>query len=398
MGQTGHLRRCEAMARDTRKRWLARITLVALAGLIGLAVWLRWRTQPRLDKAPGPAVLHETGPLGPTDPDASLVVTESLHDKPEHRTRVVRYDFKNGRVQPPETLWEGSYQRFGSLGGLPPIVANRYLVAASGSVIDLQEKTLIHEGAGRLLEVRGDRVVSGVSNDWGKLERLAAFNFRTCVIDKLTDREAEEFRLRSELREERSPDGMKSVVASKNVLTLFHVGHPPKEWGIFKLGDYPTHSGLWIDNERFLTQDGNGNLLTVRLDGTRVPVMRVPLEAKTKSSPYFRRDTDGRIIYSCSGTQFFIDTEAKSWERCEWESRGHGFEESCDDQMRRIYRYKGTEIARSPFWTRMGPYEALTTESYIAVFVESDLLVWSAGTGKWTTLGTRTDQIAGWIK
>ncbi len=185
------------MTRNERKRWLTRIALVALAGLIGLTLWLRWRTQSRTDLEFGPAVLHATGPLGPTDPDASLVVTETLHGEHEHQTRAVRYDFKNGQVQPPETLWEGPYRRFGSLS-LQPIIENRYLVSFGGSVIDLREKALIHEGAGRLIEVRGDRVVSAFVNDSGKLGRLVAFNPRTRAIEKLTDREAEEFRLRGE--------------------------------------------------------------------------------------------------------------------------------------------------------------------------------------------------------
>jgi hypothetical protein len=247
------------------------------------------------------------------------------------------------------------------------------------------------------MEVRGDRVVSGVYDDSGKLERLVAFNLRTQVIDKLTDREAEEFTLRSKLLGERSPDGMKSVQEGKNSLTLCQVGHPPKELGTFKVGEYPSHSALWLDNHRFLTHDGNGNLLAVGLDGVRVPMMQVPVEEKKDGTAYFRRDTDRRIIYRCGREQFLINAEAKTWERCEWDSRGHGFEESCDDRMHRVYRYKGTEIARSPFWTRLGP-ETLTTDSYIAVWIESDLRVWSAGTGNWTTLGKQTDQIAGWIK
>lgn len=385
------------MTRDARKRWPTLIALVALALLIGLGVW--WRTRPRPGAEFGPAVLHATGPLGPTDPDASLVVTEMHHDEPVHRTRVVRYDFKNGRVQPPETLWEGSYRRLGGLGLSPPIIENRYLVAGNGSVFDLREKTLIHEGAGRLMEARGDRVVSGFYDpDRGTLERLVAFNWRTRAIEKLTDREAETITQGSKLLGERSPDGTKSVTASGGSLTLHRVGRLSKDWGPFQIGDDPPPFGLWLDNDRFLTQDGNGNLLAVMLDGTRVPVVQVPVEDKTARWPYFRRDSDGRIIYRCGREQFLINADAKTWERSEWDSLAHGFEESSDGQSRRVYRYKGTEIARSPFWTRLGPYEALTTPGYIAVWVESDLRVWSAGTGKWTTLGKHTDQIAGWIK
>jgi hypothetical protein len=407
------------MTRDARKHWPARIALVALGvliglvGLIGLVNYtakLRELAQPRPADVPdpadvtGPPVFHETGPVGPpapTNPNASLVVTEFLHDQPEHRTRVVRYDFKNGQVQPPETLWEGPYRRFGIPDGLQPIIEGRYLVALSGSVIDLREKTLIHEGAGRLMEVRGDRVVSALLNDSRKVERLVAFNLRTRAIEKLTDREVEEFTLRCEatLPGERSPDGLKSVyVSDDKSLKLYRVGQRSKQLGRLEIDPYSSVA-VWLDNEHFLTQDGNGQLIEVDLDGARVPVMQVPVEEKTARWSGFQRDTDGRIIYACGRERFVINTEAKTWERGAWVSHGHGFEESSlgDDQKRRVYRYKGTEILRSPFWTRLG-HEALTTESYIAVKVESDLCVWFAGTGEWTTLGTHTHQIAGWIK
>ncbi len=190
---------------------------------------------------------------------------------------------------------------------------------------------------------------------------------------------------------------MKAVyITDDKSLRLYRVGQPSKKLERLEVDPYPVPA-VWLDNERFLTQDGNGHLIEVDLDGARVPVVRVPVEEKAARGSFFRRDADGRIIYSCGGEQFLINTEAKSWERCEWESRGHGFEESSDGQHRRIYRYKRTEIARSPFWTRLGP-EALTTPGSIAVFGESDLFVWSAGTGKWTKLSNRHCQIAGWIR
>jgi hypothetical protein len=390
------------MTQDTRKRWRRGIAVLAiLIAMLGLTALLRVVTQPRLGVEIGAAVLHSTGPLGPPAPDASLIVTEHEAEGGKvTRCRVVRYDFKNGRLQPSETLWEGSSNRFGH-PSTRPIIDNRYLCSWNGSVIDLQEKTLIHEGAGRLIEVRGDRVVSGFFNDRGKLERLVAFNLRTRATEKLTDREVEAITFRATepwSPDELSPDGTKVVRGYENRITLYRVGQPPKDWGRFQIGESPLWLGVWLDDDRFLTQDGNGNLLTVDLDGARVPVMRIPVKEK-KDNWRLHRDSDGRIIYSCWPEHFFINTEAKTWEPCEWVSLGHGFEESSrgDDQFRRVYRYKGTEIARSPFWTLSGPAE-VTTEGFIAVWVEGRLQVWSAGTGNWTKLSARTNQIAGWVK
>ncbi len=408
------------MTRDARKRWLTRITLVALTGLIGLGVWLRWGTPPRPADAPGPddtaipawllhetvpPVFHKTGPLGPPGTDASLVVAENFSARPEHRIRVVRYDFKNGRVQPPETLWEGSYRDF---FGAEALIENRYLVCSWGGVIDLQEKTLIHKGVGRLIDVLDDRVVSGVYKDAFDLERPVSFNLRTRTIEKLTECEVNEFEQRGSSgfwRGIRSPDRMKSVEAWSYSLTLNHVGQPPKEWGRFNRTGLH-RAGLWLDNERFLTQDDYGNLLTVGLDGVRVPVMEIPVAEKNLTwhlfaPDGFERDADGRIIYTCGRECFFINTEAKTWERCEWKSLGHGFEQGCfrDDQGRSVYRYKGTEILRAPDWTHvLETPEALTTEGYIAVWAGRRVRVWFAGTGEWTTLGENTRFLAGWIK
>lgn len=445
------------MTRDARKRWLTRITLAALTGLIGLGMWLPWGFSPRPADAPGPddqavpaaapgpavpqaadvtgpVVLQaadeinapdtrETGPLGPLGPDVSLVVAEleAVPGRHAHRTRVIRYDFKNGQVQPPETVWDGPFDHFNYPASWQPIIENRYLFAANGSVLDLQEKILIHQGAGRLIEVSGDRVISGVYSPEGELERLVAFSLQARAIEQLTDHELETLIPRSHLIGPRSPDGMKCVFCWDDTLLLQRVGQPTKDLGRVNVGENNFYPGLWLDNERFLTQDGYGNLLTVGLDGVRVPVVRVPIkplprwegpalfpdvlpvqvpvEEEVNSWFEFRRDADGRIIYECNGREhFFINTEAKTWERCQWESRGHGFAERSlgDDKCRRIWRYKGTEIARSPYCA-FGT-AAKTTEGYIAVFVESGLCVWSVGTGKWTNLGTRTHCIAGWIK
>jgi hypothetical protein len=392
----------KAVTRDTRKRWRRRIAVVAiLVAMLGITALLRVLTRGHLGEKFGPAVFHETGPLGPTDPDASLIVTEHGGEGGKvTRCRVVRYDFKSGQIQPPETVWEGPWSQFVASHEL---IDNRYLVSGCGSVIDLKEKTLIHEGAGRLIEVCGDRVVSGFFNDRDKLERLLSFNLRTRAIEKLTDRETEAITFRateSRLPSEVSPDGTKVVHGYRDQITLYRVGHPPKNLGRFKIGEMPFESGVWLNDEYFLTQDGNGKLLTVNLDGVRVPVVQIPVKEQDSHRWQLQRDADGQIIYSCGSESFSIDAEAKTWkrcERCEWASLGHGFERSGDDQYRFIYRYKGTEIARAPFFTRLGPIEA-TTNGYIAVWVGGSLGVWSAGTGKWTTLEVRTHQIAGWIQ
>src|SRR5262245_578115 len=101
------------MTQDTRKRWRRRIALVAvLLGVLGFPALLRAVTRHHPDPDIGPAVLRDTGRLGPPDPDASLIVTEHEAEGGKvTRCRVVRYEFKSGRIQSPETVWEGSWNQ-----------------------------------------------------------------------------------------------------------------------------------------------------------------------------------------------------------------------------------------------------------------------------------------------
>jgi hypothetical protein len=167
---------------------------------------------------------------------------------------------------------------------------------------------------------------------------------------------------------------------------------------------------LWLDSERFLTQDGNGNLITVALDGTRTPVVSIPVPREMFNSPTLERDPDGRIIYWCDGDgpgldTFFIDADAKTWERCERVSLGHGFDASWSPDWlgRYTVRHRGEEIGDP----RPGPgagralpnRDAAATDGRLAlVGQDRRVRVWSAGTGTWTTLDLHADDFIAWLK
>ncbi|MCI0705074.1 MAG: hypothetical protein L0241_28775, partial [Planctomycetia bacterium] len=151
-------------------------------------------------------------------------------------------------------------------------------------------------------------------------------------------------------------------------------------------------------------------LLAVALDGTRSPVVSVPVPQEMGNAPDLTRDPDGRIVYWCDGDRgfldaFFIDVEAKTWERCEWASLGHGFDVSWSPDWlgNHTVRYRGEEIGDP----RPGPgagralpnYNAASTDGQLAlVGQDRRVRVWSAGTDAWTTLDLRANTLIGWLK
>jgi hypothetical protein len=189
-------------------------------------------------------------------------------------------------------------------------------------------------------------------------------------------------------------------------LTLHRVGHAPQPLGTFGVSYHPlwTTSGnppvLWLDNERFLTQDGNGNLIAVALDRTRSPVVEVPAKQEVEGGLDLERDPDGRIVYTCGDDRFFIDVGAKTWERCEWASLGRGFDASWKPDWlgRYTIRYQGKEIGESHEWL-VSPRRAASTDGRLAIRGDDPRVrVWSAGTGTWTELELRVDMLVGWLK
>jgi hypothetical protein len=303
-------------------------------------------------------------------------------------------------------VWEGPSDFF-SVAWKHQIVGNRFVVTATGGVIDVWEKRALHEGSGELLEATDERVVSG--RDCGSSQprnRIVSFNLLTRKAQRLTGREAEPYALPGK----RSPDGTKSVETMFSELVLHRVGHPPQSLGHFWVhqsvnssnkGDPPV---LWLDADRFLTQDGNGRLIAVALDGTRTPVVNVPAKLGVIGAPHLFRNPDGRIVYWCGLEAFAIDVEAGTGERCEWASLGSGFDASWepDWRTRHVIRYRGEEIGRLRGWPHNTGH-AVSTDGYVAIADERDgsstgVQVWSAGTAKWIDLDVRAAPIVGWMK
>jgi hypothetical protein len=385
----------EAVTRDALRRRLR--VVVAVAAVVGLSAWLG----PKLRRTPA----------GPPDGDASLLVLVHRHRSGvEDRHQLLRVPFKGGESRPAETVWEGDSRPFYSLGW-HRIIDGRYVVAGDGTVIDVWERRELHrtDPEGGRVESNSERVISGVHTDRARV-RIVCFDLKTRTARKLTGPEAEPFALPGV----RSPDGTKSFtwLNGDSDITLHRVGHAPRPLGAFWASESERRPNtgvppaLWLDNERFLTQHGNGNLITVALGGTRTPAVTVPVKQERVVSPHLQRDPGGRIVYTCAGEGFLIDVDAKTWERIEWAALGHGFDARWEPNGRGRYviRYGGREIGDSRGKPHAeGHYnssQSVTADGRLAIIdaASRQVRVWSAGSGEWTTLDTPADGLVGWLK
>jgi hypothetical protein len=371
-----------------------RAIVIALA----LAVAASGSAQPPVAPAPRPA-----------GGEVSLLAIQGEVDQrgTVSRCRSLRVRFRDGVAQRPETIWVGAYATIGSepFG----LVKGRYIVSSTGGVLDVAAGRVVHKVPfGYQCRIQGNQVVYQEDVGGGHSRRVA-FDLVTHNVEQVAGfgNEDEDFG-----REDVSPDRRKAVVMPwRGQLTLYEVGKKPRSLGKgFEAEFRPVggpnlwwHPVLWLDDDRILTQVSNGELVIVKLHGTRTPVVRFPVEKQLQVPPSFSRDPAGRIIYKCGREHFAIEVATGKWERREWADLGHGFDRSYrESQGGYTLRYKERVIGR----TRSA--DIATCEGHLAAELEElgwplddgsqEVWVWSVATGRWSRSGIWANHLVGWMK
>lgn len=345
------------------------------------------------------------------DPDATLVLVEEVPDKDGtvRKRRLVRVGVRNGKVRPPETVWEGDQRFLGHFGG-HRLARDRFLVTNFGGVIDLQSKKVISsEMHGHLDAVEGSLVyywIANVTRDEG----MFTFDLDTQEIHRV----AKLGQGRLLLRGLRSPDGTKSVSAMFNELTL-HEGAKATSLGkgfnvkMSLLSSYaPDTPAVWLDRDHILAQVNNGELVAVDLKGKQKPVVTIPIEKDPLRPPRLSRDPTGRIVYECGDEAFEVDAKAGKWARIEWTNLGHGFQISraSNPKFTHTFRHNGRDIGSVPCFADL-PGRIAATAGHLAVVTSSDgtglaasmsVRIWCAASGEWATVKLPPNCLVGWTK
>jgi hypothetical protein len=253
--------------------------------------------------------------------------------------------------------------------GKARVINKRYIVTEYGGVIDAQAgRLLLDQGYGsELVGVEGGKVVYRLHDL--RAPRIDQKDPKE-VVEKFGDWSfdlAKGTRVRPAekhwaLRGTMSPDRSKAVFSGGRGTLWLDLGNGAEQQELGKNfavthDKYTEHPFelrapvLWLDNERILTQQGNGKMVTVNLQGTVTPVCAIAGAPAVNDSPRLTRDPKKRIIYQCGRAEYVIDVDRKSAAPLEEYALGHGFETPVETGPRgfRTIRFEGQAVGTDVF-------------------------------------------------
>jgi hypothetical protein len=331
----------------------------------------------------------------------------------ERTQDLIRYNFEKGELISTETIVSnpGGQLRFNC--DESRVYRNRYVITDFGDIVDLTTRQFIHRGGSgsgytRLLEVEGDYVYIH------QPQAETYYYFDLANLETVDLEDPGSWALPGLL----SPDRSKSVTSgglNGGQIWLHELNGETELLGEGFYVEYSEVSSsfagvplLWLDNERILTQQSNGVLVLITIDGSVVPVVNIDLSAFDSAPSGLNgalhaslfRNLSGDIIYSISlltpedgfrENRFVIDVETNSYSLYndpEWITLGHEFEYSPEEDPA-VLRYKGKEIGTEEYF--IARY-VRTTDGHLATISRetseypTSIKVWSRASGKWTSM------------
>lgn len=299
--------------------------------------------------------------------------------------QIYRFDLENGEVVSKE-LVVSTEETIYFHGSTDRIYQNRFLVTDGGEIFDLVEKKMILNEAGDLHRIEGNKIFYRVNRS--DRQGLFVYDLENRQYAKVG--EADDRMLFAEL----SPDGTKSLEWSCPVDEGCRI--EMREFGkgvtrVFK-GDFRVQRDsracervevpvFWVDNERFLTQKDNGEILLGNVNGRIKKLLKFKINELPGGNPKFFRDKNGRIVYQCV-LDFLIDVDKKAVSI--YNPLGEGFSEYKNE-----YFLHGKSIGAFD-----GGYAINTKDYLVAEYWEKALngdntpgvRIWSTFKKTWTTV------------
>jgi hypothetical protein len=278
----------------------------------------------------------------------------------------------------------------------------RYVITQFGGVVDAKEGRIIHDQKdGYLLGVEKDRVVYRLYDPYSpnlkaipapeRVEQFGVFEFNLQTRTRARP-EAKHWYLGGI----KSPDQSKAIAQSCwDELYLNDVDGTQRKLAEGKkvtvskyraLGQFEIRRPvLWLDNERVLTQEANGRLVTLNTKGEVERVCEIAGVPAVLDAPRLWRDPKGRIVYSCGRAEYVIDMERKTASPLEEYALGHGFETTVETGVRGLHElyFEGKSIGVGLF----SPQEARTAHEVIAIRDLGDMGSRRSVSVLWTKLG-----------
>jgi hypothetical protein len=296
-----------------------------------------------------------------------LVEFVRTDNKEKNADRLIRSTLKPDGSFTKDVVFTAKRGFFGD-PGKARIIDKRYVVTEYGGVIDAKEgRALLDlQFSSELLGVEGGRFFFRVHDPSStintKVPKKVAEKFGDWAVDLAKGTRARPAEKHWALRGTLSPNRSKAVYhaepgtlwldqgtrARKQLGTDFTVTHNKHAENTFHRFAAPI---LWLDNDRILTQQGNGKMVTLDMQGTVTPVCEIAGVPAVNKSPSLTRDPKNRIIYKCGRAEYVIDVVQKSAAPLEEYALGHGFVTTVETgprEFRTIY-FEGRAVGAGVF-------------------------------------------------
>jgi hypothetical protein len=301
--------------------------------------------------------------------------------------------------------------------GRARIADGRYIVTEFGGVVDAREGRIIHDQTrGYLLGIEKGQVVYrlydpssnlAVIRAPGRADQFGVFEFNLGTRTRGRP-EARHWYLEGV----KSPDRSKAVAQSYwGVLYLNAVDGAQKKLGEGRrvtrskyAGDFETPVPiLWLDNERILTQEANGKLVTLDTQGRVEPICTIAGVPAVLDRPRLWRDPKGRIVYQCGRSDYVIDVDGKSATPLEEYALGHGFETTVEAGTRGLRELfsEGKRIGSgvfSPEEIRTGPDVIARRNLGDSGTRRSVSVLWTKLGFQWRSFDMDYGGVIGWVQ
>lgn len=338
--------------------------------------------------------------------DVALIAVECVAVKGLcEQQNLVRFRFRNGVLVSQDVILNTKTVRVRFALNDNQLYRNRYVINRSADIVDVQNKQVLHEGDGEYVATEGDRIIQRLDSS-----RTKGYFYYDLKTDRY--RRLSRF-MKWELPGLLSPDQTKSVEGDGDSIWLHRLGRPKKLLGSgfsvqaeIYVSFFARPPVFWLDDTRILTQKNNGEVVSLQLDGTVTPIVKIPINEPNDAEPSFHRDLDGRIIYRVSGRRFVINVDEKSYSAHEWSTLGFGFdaENERNASYGHVVRYRGKEIGR--LWATV--WGAPTIDGHVA-FLYGDvgsnlgypkgIQVWSSVSNSWTKINPKwVTHVIGWVR
>lgn len=263
-------------------------------------------------------------------------------------------------------------RRFVSEYGKHRIIGN-WLVTGNGGVIDLLTKQIIHdESDGHLLGVMTNKVFFRLDNI-NRPQGVFVFDGSTRKVHAVEP--GSTWNLPGII----SPGRTQSVTSrADGSIWLHRLGGNPRLLAenctaqVSPFSSYrPIPSVMWLSDQLVLTQERNGELITIDTGGIRTKIVSIPaLPNDLIFPPRFTKDKQGKVVYECGVNAFEIFVDERQAKPLQWSALGNQFEISHqkDAAGLRTIRFQGKPIARR----RCGLQSIGTSEKMIALMEEME--------------------------